>query len=103
MFDVVTTAIYSYAQYPGGPALEDRTLALKLLAGRHQSKAYPSTEQLLDFGRRVCGVSQPAQVIGGTAQPMDKTLEESRADARVPAALLAQIRAAWQHGMLHAK
>lgn len=31
MFDVVTTSIYTYTQYAGGPELEDRTLALKLL------------------------------------------------------------------------
>ena len=29
MFDVVTTSIYKYTQSPGGPELEDRTLALK--------------------------------------------------------------------------
>ncbi len=38
MFDVVTTAIYTYTRYPGGPELEDRTLALKLFAGRHQAR-----------------------------------------------------------------
>ena len=29
--------IYPYARYPGGPELEDRTLALKFFAGRHGS------------------------------------------------------------------
>ena len=47
MFDVVTTSIYPYARYPGGPELEDRTLALKFFAGRHGSRAYPSTGELL--------------------------------------------------------
>jgi len=103
MFDVVTTAIYTYAQYPGGPALEDRTLALKLFAGRHQTRAYPTTEELLDFGRRICGVSQPAQVIQTIAQALRMTLDEARRDARVPAGLLERMGAAWQQGMLHAK
>lgn len=30
MFDVVTTAIYRYQPFNGGPELEDKTLALKL-------------------------------------------------------------------------
>lgn len=46
MFDVVTTAIYRYARYEGGPDLEDRTLALKLFSGRHHTKAYPTTDEL---------------------------------------------------------
>ena len=60
MFDVVTTAIYRYRRYHGGPELEDRTLALKLFAGKGETRAYLTTERLLDFGRRVCGVAQPA-------------------------------------------
>ena len=103
MFDVVTTAIYRYAQYPGGPELEDRTLALKLFAGRHRSRAYPTTEELLDFGRRICGVSQPAQVIDTIAQAMRQTLDEAKGDARVPAELWAQMHDAWEQGMQHAK
>ncbi|MBS0449812.1 MAG: type II toxin-antitoxin system HipA family toxin [Proteobacteria bacterium] len=103
MFDVVTTSIYSYAQYPGGPPLEDRTLALKLFAGRHQTRAYPTSDELLDFGRRVCGVSQPAQMIDAIAQAMAKTIEESKGDSRVPAALWKQMRDAWTQGMRYAK
>lgn len=103
MFDVVTTSVYRYAQYPGGPELEDRTLALKLFAGRHRTKAYPTTEELHDFGRRICGVSQPARVLEAIAEAMHRTLEEAKGDARVPAELLAKIRAAWGEGMQHAR
>jgi serine/threonine-protein kinase HipA len=103
MFDVVTTSVYRYAQYPGGPELEDRTLALKLFAGRHRTKAYPTTEELHDFGRRICGVSQPAHVLEAIAEAMHRTLEEAKGDARVPAELLAKIRAAWGEGMQHAR
>jgi serine/threonine-protein kinase HipA len=102
MFDVVTTAIYKYAQYPGGPELEDRTLALKLFAGRHRTKAYPTTEELHDFGRRVCGVSQPARALEAMAQAMHQTLEDAEGDARVPTQFLAKMRAAWEEGMKHA-
>ena len=103
MFDVVTTAIYKYTQYQGGPELEDRTLALKLFAGKHRTKAYPTTGELHDFGRRICGVSQPARVLEVIAQAMHQTLEQAKADARVPAALLEKMREAWEQGMRYAR
>ncbi|MGE4242726.1 type II toxin-antitoxin system HipA family toxin [Ramlibacter sp.] len=103
MFDVVTTSIYRYTQYAGGPELEDRTLALKLFAGRHGSKAYPTTEELHDFGRRICGVSQPGRVLETIAVAMGATLDEANVDARVPKELLAKMRDAWESGMKHAR
>lgn len=103
MFDVVTTSIYKYTQYQGGPELEDRTLALKLFAGKHQTKAYPTTKELHDFGRRICGVSQPALALEAIAQAMQQTLEEAKGDARVPSELLARMQAAWDDGMKYAR
>jgi serine/threonine-protein kinase HipA len=102
LFDVVTTSIYRYTRYPGGPELEDRTLALKLFAGKHGSKTYPTIEELHDFGRRVCGVSQPAQVLDRIAQAMRQTLQDARQDARVPASLLQAMDAAWETGLQYA-
>lgn len=99
MFDVVTTSIYRYTQYRGGPELEDRTLALKLFAGRHQTRAYPTTDELLDFGRRVCGVSQPARVVATIAEAMQQTLDDATGDDRVPPGLRAQMAEAWADGM----
>lgn len=98
LFDVVTTAIYTYTQYPGGPELTDRTLALKLFAGRHHSKAYPTRDELIDFGRRICGVSQPAQTLQRIAEAMRATLEEARGDQRVPAELLGKLGHVWEEG-----
>jgi serine/threonine-protein kinase HipA len=103
MFDVVTTAIYTYAQYPGGPELEDHTLALKLFAGRHRTRTYPTVQELHDFGRRICGVSQPERVLQGIADAMGQTLNEACGDDRVPAPLLARMRDAWARGMLYAR
>lgn len=103
MFDVVTTSIYKYTQSPGGPELEDRTLALKLFAGRHQTKAYPTTEGLVDFGRRVCGVAQPAEVIARIADAMSKTLDEAKGDERVTASLWEQMAQAWETGRAYAR
>ena len=103
MFDVVTTSIYRYARSPGGPELEDRTLALKLFAGRHHTKAYPTPEALMDFGRRICGVARPAEVVARIAEAMRKTLDEAKADARVPPALWAQMAQAWEEGYDYAR
>lgn len=99
MFDVVTTSIYKYTQYPGGPELEDRTMALKLFAGRGRSKAYPTAAELIDFGRRVCEVSDPGEVLNRIAQAMQETLHAARSDERVPKALLAQMKSAWEPGL----
>lgn len=103
LFDVVTTSIYTYAQYPGGPELTDRTLALKLFSGKHHSKAYPTRDELLDFGRRVCGVSQPARTLQAIAEGMRATLHDAKGDQRIPAALLAKMRPVWEEGMGYEK
>ena len=99
MFDVVTTSIYPYARSPGGPLLEDRTLALKLLAGRHGSRVYPTPAELCDFGRRICGVAQPARVLESIADAMSRTLNDAQGDDRVPPTLLAKMAKAWEDGM----
>jgi serine/threonine-protein kinase HipA len=101
LFDVVTTSIYTYTQYPGGPELTDRTLALKLFAGKHHTKTYPTREELIDFGRHVCGVSQPARTLRAIADAMRQTLEDARGDGRVPVGLLAKLRAVWEDGMAY--
>jgi serine/threonine-protein kinase HipA len=103
MFDVVTTSIYTYTQYAGGPELEDRTLALKLFAGMHHTKAYPTKEELEDFGRRVCGVSQPAHALERIAQAMHNTMEKAKGDPRVPQALRTQMARAWESGYGYVK
>ncbi len=98
LFDVVTTAIYTYTQSPGGPELEDRTLALKLFAGKHHSKAYPTVEELVTFGRKVCGVSQPSAVLARISEGMRKTLENAKGDARIPKTLWGQMSQYWEAG-----
>lgn len=100
MFDVVTTSIYTCTRYDGGPALEDRTLALKLFAGRHATRTYPTRDELLDFGRRICGVSRPAPVLEAIVQAQQETLRDARGDGRVPPALLTAMGRAWDEGRL---
>ena len=99
MFDVVTTAIYRYARSPGGPLLEDRTMALKLFAGRHRTKTYPTTDELVDFGRRICGVRQPARVLQALADAMQQTLAAARGDERIPAGLLEALTPVWSESL----
>ncbi|MFO1261746.1 MAG: type II toxin-antitoxin system HipA family toxin [Rhodoferax sp.] len=99
MFDVVTTSIYRYQRYAGGPELEDRTLALKLFAGRHGSKAYPTTEALVYFGRKICEVSDPPAVMRRIAKAMRQVLTDAKADTRIPANLLGEMNAAWHTGL----
>ena len=101
MFDVVTTTIYKYTRYAGGPELADQTLALKLFAGKH-SKVYPSTDQLHDFGHRVCGVSQPSRMLETIADAMRETLLVAKGDERVPKEFLATIETAWERGLSYA-
>ena len=103
MFDVVTTSIYTYTQYAGGPELEDRTLALKLFAGKHHSKAYPTKEELENFGHRVCGVTQPARTLERIAQAMHSTMDKAKGDPRVPKTLQTQMAQAWEAGYGYAR
>jgi serine/threonine-protein kinase HipA len=101
MFDVVTTTVYTY-QRPGGVESVDRTLALKLRAGRRGDKAYPDTQALRSFGQEVCGVRQAQAVIDRIAQAMSDTLVAARSDARIDAALLQRITPEWESGQGHA-
>jgi len=101
MFDVVTTTLYTY-QRPGGIESVDRTLALKLRAGRHGSRAYPDTPTLAAFGREVCGVREPQAVFDRVAQGMSDALAGAATDPRMPAGLLEKLRIEWARGQWHA-
>ena len=102
LFDVVTTSIYRIER-PGLPDYQDRTLALKWRRGkRHASRAYPTMQELLDFGRQVCGVSAPQRVIERIAEAMTDTLRHEGRDDRVPAALAQSLAAEWAHGLAYA-
>ncbi|MDO8945468.1 MAG: HipA domain-containing protein, partial [Desulfobacterales bacterium] len=102
MFDVVTTSIYKYARYDGGPDLEDRTMALKLFSGKHSSKAYPITQELMLFGREVCGVFKPEQVLGRIGDAMSNVLARFKGDDRIPPELLLKMEKAWEGGFVMA-
>lgn len=103
LFDVVTTAVYTYVRYVGDDEHTDRTMALKLFSGRHQTKAYPTTEELVRFGADVCGVMRPRQVLARIAQGMREALQAAREDERIPGELLDLMTPVWEAGVEYAR
>ena len=95
--------LHTYTQYAGGPELQDRTLALKLFAGKHQTRTYPTKEELEDFGQRICGVSQPALTLERIAQAMHDTMKKTAGDERVSNSLRMKMAEAWEWGYGYAK
>ena len=105
MFNVVTSTIttYRYTRFAGGPEYTDNTMALKLFAGKGSSKGYPLPKELLRFGKEVCSVHNPAEVVHRVEQGMAQVLGQAHTDARIPPVLLAQLQPQWQIGMDYAR
>jgi serine/threonine-protein kinase HipA len=97
MFDVVTTAIYEYERASGVLDV-DRTLALKL----NKSNAYPTTKELVDFGKVHCRVSSPQAVIERIAEGMSQTLVKTSQDDRISGELRQKMTQAWEAGFAYA-
>lgn len=100
LYDVVTTAIYRYTRYEGGPELEDRTLALRLFR-KSPSKVYPLPDELLHFGRSVCRVENAGAVLQRIAQGMSEVLEQAHSDDRIPQQTLDDMGSAWENGLAY--
>jgi len=95
-------AIYTFER-PGGIQDVDRTMALKLRRGRaSRSRAYPTTDELMTFGRDVCRVTRPQDDLARIAEGMTKALADARTDQRIPAALVNQIQPIWEDGLRYA-
>jgi len=92
LYDVVTTSIYGSASTRTGITKYDRTLALNL----SKSRSYPDRTTLIDFGARVCEVTQPDKVLERIADAMMTTLSELR--DRIDEQVLAQMRTEWDSG-----
>jgi serine/threonine-protein kinase HipA len=102
LFDVVTTPIYR-VERPGGFADVDRTMALKLRRGKHGAgRAYPTTDELVAFGRECCGVREPMHAIERIAEGMRETLVAAACDARIGRELWQSMREQWFLGVAHA-
>ena len=79
MFDVVTTTIYRHARYLGDDDFVDQTLALKLFAGKGHKRSYHTRDELLTFGRSVCAVQNPENVLFGLPMPLPRHLNKPEA------------------------
>lgn len=102
MFDVLTTSIYKYTRFGTGEEIEDRTMALKLRKG-DRTRTYPLPKELLDFGRRACGVDRPREFILKAVDAMAATLSFIRHDERMPKDLVPKLEDAWEYGFALAR
>jgi len=71
---------------------------LLALAGS-KTKTYPLTDEMIQFGTQVCGVTRPLEVLERIAQALLETLQEYKTDTRIPDGLIVQMGAAWEKGM----
>jgi serine/threonine-protein kinase HipA len=76
---------------------------LLVFPSRKGSRVYPSPDELLEFGRRVCGVANPRAVIDRIAQGMARALSRCSDDPRIASQLHAQVSLAWEPGFVLAK
>ena len=102
MFDVVTTSIYRYTRLQGGEDLEDRTTALKLFAGKGQTRTYPTTAELTRFGREIRRVHNPKGALCRTADAMTDTLSVAEQDGLIPSGMLVKMTGVWSLGRRYA-
>lgn len=96
VFDVTTTTVYEHYNPKSGRSLVDRTLAIKM----NKVKTYPDRQQLIEFGRKHCGVDKPALIIERIADAMDQALAIN--EHRIDGELLKGMRAEWDGGRLAA-
>lgn len=96
VYDVVTTTIYPYYHQRTGIERVDRTLALKLFSGA-RTRNYPSRDELLRFGKTVCGVRNPDETLDRIASAMTDTLAQHR--HRLDGEYAAQLRAEWEQSL----
>lgn len=95
LYDVVTTSAYPYLNWRTGEQRADRTLALKLFSGaKHRN--FPSREELLKFGRMVCRVRRPEQVLERVGTAMSETWREH--GDRLDGEFRARMAAEWEQG-----
>lgn len=92
VFDVTTTTAYEHYNPKSGQALVDRTLAIKM----NKVKAYPDRQQLIEFGRKHCGIAAPGVIIERIAQAMSQAL--SAHQARIDSELFSTMQKEWDAG-----
>jgi serine/threonine-protein kinase HipA len=99
LYDQVTTTLYTYER-PGRIETVDHTMALKLRRGQRSgdkspARSYPTRAELEKFGRDVCGVQNPAAVIGRVSDGMSQALLLARHMGRIAPELHRNIEGLW--------
>lgn len=96
VFDVTTTTVYEHYNPKSGRSLVDRTLAIKM----NKVKTYPDRKQLIEFGRKHCGVDKPGLIIERIADAMSQALAIN--GPRIHGELLKSMQVEWDCGRIAA-
>lgn len=95
LYDVVTTTAYSHLNWRTGDERVDKTMALKLFSGaKHRN--YPSRDELLEFGKTICKVRRPEQVVDRIGSAMSDAWHAHK--SRFEPAFRAKMAAEWDTG-----
>ncbi len=97
VYDVVTTTVYPHYNQRTGAERVDRTLALKLFSGA-KARHYPSRADLLRFGKTICLVSKPDEVIDRIASAMSAALAANQ--GRLEGEYAARLKVEWDQSRL---
>lgn len=95
LYDVVSTTVYRHTNLRTGAEMRDRTLALKLFSGA-KDRNFPSRDELLTFGRTICKVRRPEEVLDRIAVAMDEAWNEH--GDRFDADFGREMAAEWERG-----
>ncbi|MDL2188532.1 type II toxin-antitoxin system HipA family toxin [Pseudomonas sp. ChxA] len=92
VFDVTTTTVYESYNPKSGQSLVDRTLAIKM----NKAKTYPDRQQLIEFGRKHCGVANPGAIIERISDAMSEALNEHK--VHIDVELFSTMQKEWDAG-----
>ncbi|WP_219269759.1 type II toxin-antitoxin system HipA family toxin [Pseudomonas sp. Xaverov 259] len=92
VFDVTTTTVYENYNPKSGQSLVDRTLAIKM----NKAKAYPDRQQLIEFGRKHCGVANPGAIIERISDAMSEALSAHK--VHIDVELFSTMQKEWDAG-----
>ncbi|MCF5544668.1 type II toxin-antitoxin system HipA family toxin [Pseudomonas salomonii] len=92
VFDVTTTTVYENYNPKSGQSLVDRTLAIKM----NKAKAYPDRQQLIEFGRKHCGVANPGAIIDRISDAMSEALSAHK--VHIDVELFSTMQKEWDAG-----
>jgi serine/threonine-protein kinase HipA len=92
VFDVTTTTVYENYNPKSGQSLVDHTLAIKM----NKVKAYPDRQQLIEFGRKHCGVANPGMIIERISDAMSEALRAHQ--VRIDVELFTTMQKEWDAG-----